>query len=179
MLPSLLYRFSRFVMDGVEGASCRPLLERPAQIPILFSVAAVQAGHIHHQICGVLVLPGALGGGHLIFLKEIHSLTAVHRMAIRGRQRICDILLTPKPVAAVRSPLYPSKPSGTAPSARATNDCIGSSLWFIRHGSSGVGCSSEGHRSACISSACLSFSGSCFPLSLARRRMPRQAVLLK
>ena len=25
----------------------------------------------------------------------------VHRMAIRGRQRICDILLTPKPVAAV------------------------------------------------------------------------------
>ena len=37
----------------------------------------------------------------MIFLKEIHSLTAVHRMAIRGRQRICDILLTPKPVAAV------------------------------------------------------------------------------
>ena len=53
------------------------------------------------EIGGVLVLAGALRADHAVLTEVIHTLAAVDRMMIGGRQRICDVPLIPDSVAAV------------------------------------------------------------------------------
>ena len=50
---------------------------------------------------GALILTGALGTCHIILPEGIHTLPTKDRMAIRGSQCICQIVLTAKTVATI------------------------------------------------------------------------------
>ena len=54
-----------------------------------------------NQVSCVLVLTGTLGTCHIIMPKVIHTLAAVDRVAVCGSQRIRQLVLTAKTVAAV------------------------------------------------------------------------------
>lgn len=59
-------------MDGVEGAAGGSFLECTAQVAVFTGVPAVQSGHIHHEVGGILVLSCALGADHLAVLEYIN-----------------------------------------------------------------------------------------------------------
>ena len=68
-------------------------MERSAQIAVLTGISAVQSGHIHYQVGGILVLSCALGADYLTVLEHIHTLSAEHGVVVGGGQGVCDVLL--------------------------------------------------------------------------------------
>ena len=56
---------------------------------------------LENQVGGVLMLAGTLGTDHLTVLELIHPLTGINAVPIRGGERIRQLVLTAKTVAAV------------------------------------------------------------------------------
>jgi len=78
-----------------------PFWRVPHKSPILGGIAAVKSCHIHDKVGGVLMLAGTLGADYLAVLELIHPLTGIDAVPIYGCQRIRQLVLTAKTVAAV------------------------------------------------------------------------------